>query len=125
MGGKGDCSKENVNYSITCNEECHNRDIYHGESSYSAYTRGCEHLEKLYNGNPKSMLLQHCNTVHDGREVGFRMDVTGTFHKDTTKRQITEGLQIERTPNNRLMNSKTEWNTPSMPACVVTRLSER
>ena len=53
------------------------------------------------------------------------MDVTGIFHKDATKRQITEGLQIERTPNNRLMNSKTEWNTPSMPACVVTRLSER
>ena len=82
-------------------------------------------MKKYENNNPKSMLAQHCNVVHDGRRVKFRMDVTGSFHHDNTKRQITEGLHIEETPNNRLMNSKSEWNTPQMPQCVVKRLSER
>ena len=44
---------------------------------------------------------------------------------DEFLRQIYEGHEIERTPQARLMNSKSEWNTPSMPECVVTRLSER
>ena len=72
-----------------------------------------------------SMLLEHCNLAHDGRRVKFKMDVTGTYHRDSTKRQISEGLMIEKTPRTRLMNSKSEWNTPNMPQCVVRRLSER
>ena len=71
------------------------------------------------------MMVQHCNVAHDGRRVSFKMDVTGTFYRDSAKRQITEGVQIEKTPNRRLMNSKSEWNTPNMPQCVVRRLSER
>ena len=124
-GGKGNCRKENITYVISCTEECNEKDLYKGETSYNAYTRGDEHLKKYESNNPKSMLVQHCNIVHDGRRVKFRMDVTGSFHHDTTKRQITEGLQIEETPKNRLMNSKSEWNTPQMPQCVVRRLSER
>ena len=124
-GGKGNCSKDNVNYLISCTEECRQNDLYHGESSYNAYTRGSEHLQKYNNNSNKSMLLDHCNKVHDGRRVNFRMDVTSTFHNDSTKRQIMEGLEIENTPRNRLMNSKSEWNTPNMPQCVVRRLSER
>ena len=123
--GKGDCSKENVTYKITCKEGCKNKDIYQGESSYNGYTRGNEHLRKYSNNDPNSMLIQHCQVSHQGEKVNFKMDVTGSYHNDATKRQVTEGLEIERTPVNRLMNSKTEWNTPSMPACVVTRLSER
>ena len=124
-GGKGNCSKDNVNYLISCTEECRQKDLYHGESSYNAYTRGSEHLQKYNKSSNDSMLLNHCNTVHDGRRVNFRMDVTRTFHNDPTKRQIMEGLEIENTPKNRLMNSKSEWNTPNMPQCVVRRLSER
>ena len=124
-GGKGDCTKDNVTYKIKCTEECNKRDIYNGESSYNGYTRGGEHLKKYEKNDPNSMLIQHCNNEHQGEKVRFRMDVSGYYHNDSTKRQVTEGLEIERTPTNRLMNSKTEWNTPSMPACVVTRLSER
>ena len=123
--GRGDCMKENVTYKIECTEGCELKDIYQGESSYNGYTRGSEHLHKYNNNDPNSMLIQHCNVSHRGEKVRFKMDVTGSYHNDATKRQITEGLEIERTPTNRLMNSKTEWNTPSMPSCVVTRLSER
>ena len=36
--GKGICNRENINYRITCTENCQKRDIYEGETSYSAYT---------------------------------------------------------------------------------------
>ncbi len=123
--GKGNCSKENATYQISCTEGCQKKDIYKGETAYNTYTRGVEHLQKYINNNPTSMLLEHCNIAHDGRKVNFKMDVTGTYHRDPTKRQISEGLQIEKTPSQRLMNSKSEWNTPNMPQCVVRRLSER
>ena len=124
-GGNGNCRKDNINYTITCTEVCNQKDIYQGESSYNAYSQGLEHLRKFESNNPNSMLVQHCNVVHEGRRVKFRMDVTGSFHHDAAKIQITEELEIERTPKDRLMNSKSEWNTPIMPQCVVQRLSER
>ena len=123
--GKGNCSRENATYTISCTEACQKKDIYQGETAYNTYTRGTEHLKKYVNNNPKSMLLEHCIIAHEGRKVNFKMDVTGTYHRDSTKRQIAEGLKIEKTPNQRLMNSKSEWNTPNMPQCVVRRLSER
>ena len=124
-GGKGNCSKENASYTISCTEDCQEKDQYQGETGFNTYSRGVEHIEKYNNNNPKSMLLEHCNLAHDGRRVNFKMDVTGTYHRDSTKRQISEGLMIEKTPRTRLMNSKSEWNTPNMPQCVVRRLSER
>ena len=124
-GGKGDCTKENITYTVKCTENCQKNDIYYGETSYNAYTRGKEHLKKYEHNDPKSMLVQHCNIAHEGRRVKFKMDVTGSYHNDSTKRQITEGINIDKIPNNRLMNSKSEWNTPNMPACTITRLSER
>ena len=71
------------------------------------------------------MLAEHSNIYHNGEDVQYQMNVTGNFHHDSTKRQVTEGLLIEQTPRNRLMNSKNEWNTPNMPSCSVTRLNER
>ena len=44
--GKGSCDKENIKYKISCTENCGRKDIYQGETSYSAYTRGQEHLKQ-------------------------------------------------------------------------------
>ena len=44
---------------------------------------------------------------------------------DSTKRQIAEGINIEKIPRERLMSSKNEWNKSDMPACTVTRLKDR
>ena len=78
------------------------------------------------------MLLKHCKDEHQGEKVKFKMDVSGYHHNnDSTKRQVTEGLEIQHNPDERLMNSKSLWNTPSMPSCIsrihaiLTRLSER
>ena len=107
-GGKGNCSRENTSYQISCTEECQIRDLYEGETSSNSYTRGGEHLQKYVNNHQNSMLIEHCNIAHDGRRVKFRMDVTRTYHRDSTKRRIAEGIRIRRTPKSRLMNSKSE-----------------
>ena len=119
--GKGLCNKENVTYKITCAENCGRKDVYQGETSYSGYTRGKEHLEKLRNRDPKSALFNHCQIEHNGNPVQFRMDITGTFHRDSTLRQITEGVEIQRTEQQRLMNTRSEWNSSLVPQCVVRR----
>ena len=119
--GKGLCDKENITYKISCTENCGKRDIYQGETSYSSYTRGKEHLEKLQNRDPKSALFNHCQVEHDGNPVQFRMDITGSFHRDSTLRQITEGVEIQRTQQQRLMNTRSEWNSSLVPQCVVKR----
>ncbi len=119
--GKAFCNKQNVKYKISCVENCKKKDIYHGETSYSAFTRGREHLEKLDRRDPKSMLYNHCQNEHEGNIVQFKMDITGTFHHDATLRQISEGIEIRETDQNRLMNTRSEWNTPMIPECTIQR----
>ena len=119
--GKGLCNKQNIRYRISCVEKCQKKDIYNGETSYSAFTRGKEHLAKLENRDPKSMLYIHCQNEHEGNIVGFKMDITGTFHHDATLRQISEGIDIRETDQRRLMNTRNEWNTPMIPECTIQR----
>ena len=83
----------------------------------SAYTQGKEYN----NRDPKSALHNHCLNEHQGNRVGFRMNITGTFHRDPTLRQISESIDIEDTPQERLMNTKSEWNAPLIPQAVIRR----
>ena len=119
--GKKICNKENVMYRIRCVEECRKKDVYKGETSYSAYSRGQEHLEKYEKRKDNSMLWNHCQNEHDGRPVKFQMDIIGTYHRDATLRQISEGVEIERTPPRRLMNTRSEWNPSLIPQCTIQR----
>ena len=66
------------------------------------YARGAEYLDRYNKNDPKSMLLEHCNFAHEGRRMMFKMDVTGTYHRDSTKRQISEGIMIEKNETNEL-----------------------
>ena len=122
-GGKGTsiCDKENINYKITCKEECGVKDIYKGESSYCAYTRGLEHLTKFDHQDKDSILHKHCQIHHQGRRVEFRMDIIGTFHRDPTGRQIRESIEIGLTQTKRLMNTRGEWNPSLVPQCSIRR----
>ena len=67
------------------------------------------------------MLYTHCQNEHEGNIVGFKMDITGTFHHDATLRQISEGIEIRETDQRRLMNTRNEWNTPMIPECTIQR----
>ena len=119
--GKQNCNKGNITYKISCKEECKTNDLYQGETSYSAYTRGREHIQKFEKRDPKSMLYNHCQNEHQGNIVEFKMDITGTFHRDSALRQISEGIQIERTESKRLMNTRNEWNSSLIPQITVQR----
>ena len=119
--GQKICDKENVTYRIQCKEDCKKRDIYKGETSYSAYTRGLEHIKKYQENDPNSMLQNHSQSVHQGNRIEFQMDILGTYHRDATLRQISEGIEIEKTPPARLMNTRSEWNSSLIPQCTVQR----
>ena len=114
-------NKGNITYKISCKEGCKTNDLYQGETSYSAYTRGREHIQKFEKRDPKSMLYNHCQNEHRGNIVEFKMDITGTFHRDSALRQISEGIQIERTESKRLMNTRNEWNSSLIPQITVQR----
>ena len=83
--GKGNCSKEDATYSITCTEGCQIKEVYQGKTGYNAYTRGAEHPDEYNKKNPKSMLVEYCNLAPEGRRVAFKRGVTGIYHHDSTK----------------------------------------
>ena len=70
--------------------------------------------------DPKSMLNNHCKIDHQGRRVSYKMDVIKTFHPDTTLCQ-TRGVEIEKTPTDRLMKTRNEWNPSLIPKCTIQR----
>ena len=110
----GNCETEGITYENTCDGEgCVRR--YKGESSYCAYKRGKEHVAKLIGKSDKSPHWKHCERDHAGVMQTFTMRVTGSFKNDAMLRQITEAVQIENTPTEELMNTRTEWNMTRVP----------
>ena len=107
-GGTGSCRSEAVNYDIVC-KECESP-CYRGETSINAYARGLEHVEDLEKKLPTSVMNRHSIQKHNGLVPEFQMNMTGTYVNDAMLRQITEAVQIRRTPSGKLANSKDEWN---------------
>ena len=118
-GGKGDCYISNVTYEVTCQPTCLRKNVYKGETSNSAYTRGKKHIELLRSKHRDSILWKHCVQHHDGRMQEFRMNVIGRFHNDSLLRQVTESIEIENTPEETLMNMQTEWNITRTPRIAI------
>ena len=79
--GKGPCDRQSVTYNIKC-AECN--DIYIGETSSSAYTRGKEHIKSLAKKEERSALWKHCKEKHDSEMQKFEMNVTGSRGHPTT-----------------------------------------
>ena len=106
---------------LKCKTECETKDIYRGESSGNAYTRGDEHLTNLNNRDLRqSPLWRHCLEVHNGEVQEFEMNVTRSFKNDAMLRQITEAVQIDNTEQGRLMNTRAEWNMTRVPRATIT-----
>ena len=49
----------------------------------------------------------------------FSMSITGSFRNDPMLRQISEAIQIESTPPELLMNTRSEWNMTRVPRAIV------
>ena len=92
--------------------------VYVGESSRSLYERGLEHWKGFKNEAEDSHIFKH-HTLHHGGEG------TPAFHLRPIKftntalsRQLSEAVRIERVGEERLLNSKAEYNR-----CKVSRLT--
>ena len=112
----GECRRKNVGYKITCSEcACE----YHGETSRTMFCRGKEHLRGLTQRKKESVLWEHCESVHEGREVGFRMQATG-YYRDPLSRQINEAVRIYNANN--VMNRRNEWRRTAVSRATYERL---
>ena len=122
-GGKGGrCREEGINYGIVC-EKCGAQ--YYGESARNGYTRGQEHMNELQRKSKQSVLWRHVSECHSEEDTppDFTMKVSKVRRNDATLRQITEGVQISKTPPNSLINNKQEWNAGSgIVETVLTRM---
>ena len=104
---KGNCRRENINYDIIC-QTC--GDVYKGETSRNAYSRGLEHIAGLNKKSKDSVLWRHIQEKHPNfvTQPNFIMTVTST-HESALDRQVMEAVNIDSTPQAVLINSKQEF----------------
>ena len=94
--------------------------LYHGESAYSAFTRGLDHQADLERKNKNSALWRHSLLYHQGRKVEYTMSVAST-HIDPLSRKIREGVAIISKEQRILLNSKQEFLQGAVPSTRTQR----
>jgi hypothetical protein len=118
LQGKGDCEKESVRYRVTC-AECEEEFVYEGETSANGYHRGKQHIDLYHSrsqvNREKSFMWKHAEDQHDGRMIDYKMEVLQQYIEDPMGRQINEGVWVEHTPVDRLLNSGGEWRLAHVP----------
>lgn len=112
----GNCRTSGVIYKIECKEGC--PFIYHGQTSSNAYTRGLKHLEDYAKKRDKFM-WKHCVNEHNGERINFKMTIIRGCRNDSTKRQIMEGIFIQKTDPSITLNEKAEWNGVRIPRITI------
>ena len=143
-GGKGDCSKEGLNYKGTCltckeigpSSEVDRdgkvrlltgvrrglKSIYWGESGFNGYTRGRQHLEALKKPkkHTENAFVKHREDFHKGEEekVKYRLDVVRCYAR-AMDRQIGEGCFILSPEADLLMNGKMDHMQPVVGRMIV------
>ena len=118
MGGKpGGCRASGITYRIDCEERCDYE--YTGQTNQNAYSRGKIHMQEYGQQNGKNPLWKHSANVHGGDKVQFRMKVVDRVRNDSTKRQILEAVRMQRVPESKQMNSKSEWRTTKIPRILI------
>ena len=102
---------------ISC-KECEKVSIkanYYGESNFSGYTCGVQHIGNYRSNNPntqeKSALRRHAKELHGDMKVAYKMEVLQTFTKPLS-RQVMESIHIikSKEEDHFPLNSKTEFN---------------
>ena len=107
--GGGKCRSSGVTYRIDCkNEICEYS--YNGQTGKNGYSRGEEHKTDYEKKSKKSVMWNHCLRQHNATEQEFTMGINDYVRNDPTKRQILEGIRINKCPPERRMNDRTEWN---------------
>ena len=107
-----------MTYEIKCKGDCDSH-IYYGETHKNAYIRGREHLFDYNKKLSKSVMWKHCRNKHRGINQEFEMSVVDCRRGDPMMRQILETIRINKVPEERRMNDKTEWNIGKLPHVEV------
>ena len=96
--------------------------LYHGESGYSAFTRGLDHQGDMEKKVKTNAMVRHASLYHQGREeeVDFSMSVMST-HMDPHTKQLREGVMIISNQQDILLNSKQEFLQGAVPSTRVQR----
>ena len=63
-------------------------------------------------GVEKSVIAKHEWENHEGKPIGVKMKIVKSYRGDPTARQAAEGVMIRKTPEDLLMNSKSEFVQP-------------
>ena len=113
----GGCRDNGVTYRIKCETDCEYE--YTGQTSENGYTRGERHLQEYRNHYEKSALWKHVANVHGGDQKMFHMEIVDKVRNDPTKRQILEAVRMQRIPEEKRMNSKSEWGTTKIPRIQI------
>ena len=107
--------KAGVLYKVTCTV-CPWAE-YWGESGFSGYTRGKEHINDIMQKrHEKSALARHLKDHHpleEGNPSLFRFSIIKSYRKPMY-RQITEGVKIHNSRADILMNRRDEWIPPAI-----------
>ena len=119
------CRETGVTYRINCLGE-HANDpektcdgVYKGETGKNGYTRGKGHMDDFRNKRETSAMWKHCILKHNSNEQQFEMVVEDRVRNDPMKRQILEAIRIQSTPDENLMNSRSEWNMNPVPRIII------
>ena len=118
-GQGGECRRNNVGYTLICDECGEDEVSYVGETGQNVYTRGLCHMANYQGKHPDSPLWKHAQMVHGGNTaVSYSMKVVKCF-KDPLSRQINEAVRIANCNATTQLNSKTEWHGPATVRLVA------
>ena len=102
--------------------------VYTGETGDSAYIRTGQHHQSITRGDQTNAFAHHITEHHPERQGDiqvFRFRVERTFRKALI-RQIWEAIEIHGSQATIILNSRSEWEQPSIDRIVVSReLPER
>ena len=118
MGKPFDCRRRGPVYITSCTECCDSqgkpRASYVGESARSMHERYNEHIDDADSELRNSHMYKHWTVHHQGTETRFKVEVIG-FYKTALERQVAEGVMIDSSGAEKLLNSKAVYNRNKIP----------
>ena len=94
--------------------------LYHGESGYSAYTRGLGHQTEMDRGKQTNAMARHSKLYHQSQETPYSMSVV-SLHREPLGRKLREGVDIIAGNQTILLNSKEEFLQGAVPSTRAQR----
>ena len=88
--------------------------VYHGESGYSGYHRGLEHLEGLEKRRKKNSRWRHSLLNHGGEKTECSISISA-IHPTVLARKLRDGCDIVLEERDILLNSKVEFLQGAVP----------